>query len=345
MLVDRVRRKQTVFFKKPDNEQRPTNNLTKEWMRIKKNYRNVMYAGLTVCLSFYIQFAFSQTLQTITDKKDILIGEQIKLTIKAPSGSNSLTKWLVIPDSIPHFEIVETGKPDTTNFKDESKTIEQTITFTSFDSGRWTFPALPVEFAGAGGQEAQIVNTDSFFVNVSYSPPDSTNQLRDIKPIIKVSVFDFFWYYIIGGAILLLLIIYLLYRYFKKKKQAGPVTTLSKLSPFDEAMAELKNLAQFNLQDAAEIKQYHIKLAAIFKNYIGRKQGKNLFNKTAGDLLINMKEVNLPAENISDLATALRCTDAVKFAKYLPLPDQSEDALQKIKETITLTESSKPLNH
>jgi hypothetical protein len=197
---------------------------------------------------------------------------------------------------------------------------------------------LPVEFAGAGGQAAQIVNSDSFYVNVGYAPADSSNQLRDIKPIISVSVFDYFWIYVAGGVLLLLLIAFLLYRYFKKKKKDAPATPLSKLSPFDEAMAELKNLSQFNLQDAAEIKQYHIKLADIFKNYLGRKQGKNLFNKTAGDLLANMKEVSLSSENISELATALRCTDAVKFAKYLPLPDQSGDALQKIKETIELTE-------
>ena len=136
----------------------------------------------------------------------------------------------------------------------------------------------------------------------------------------------------------MLVIVFILYRYFKKKKKSTPATPVSILSPYDEAMEEIKKLAQYNLQNAAEIKLYHIKLADIFKNYIGRKQGKNLFNKTAGDLLINMKEVNLPATNISDLATALRCTDAVKFAKYLPLPDQSEDALQKIKKTIELTE-------
>ena len=312
-----------------------------ENIMVKEKINRILIAGgLTACFSFFIQFVFCQTLQTITDKKDILIGEQIKLTIKAPLplNANGLTKWLVIPDSIPHFEIVETAKPDTVNFKDDSKAIQQIITITSFDSGSWTFPALPVEFAGAAGQASQIVNTDSFIVNVSYAPADSTNQLRDIKPIIKVSVFDFFWLYIAGGVLLLLIIIFLLYRYFKKKKRDVPATAVSKLPPFDEAMAELKNLSQFNLQDAAEIKLYHIKLAAIFKNYLGRKQGKNLFNKTTSDLLINMKEVNLPPDNISELATALRCTDAVKFAKYLPLSNQSEEALQKIKETITLTE-------
>ena len=304
---------------------------------LKEKINRILIAGgLTACFSFFMQFAFCQTLQTITDKKDILIGEQIKLTLKSPM--DGLIKWIVIPDSIPHFEIVEAAKPDTVNFKDNSKAIEQTITITSFDSGRWTFPALPVEFAGVPGEAPRILNTDPVYVNVGYAPADSTNQLRDIKPIIKVSVFNFFWLYIAGGVLLLLLIIYLLYRYFKKKKKDAPATAFSNLSPFDEAMAELKNLSQFNLQDAAEIKLYHIKLVAIFKNYLGRKQGKNLFNKTTGDLLINMKEVHLPPDNISELATALRCTDAVKFAKYLPLSNQSEDALQKIKETIELTE-------
>jgi hypothetical protein len=314
-------------------------------MRNKKKHRNVRYAGLTVCFTFFVQFIFCQTVQTITDKKDILIGEQIKLTLTAPLPLNAggITKTLAVTDSIPHFEIVESGKVDTIDLGGNVPAIEQSFIITSFDSGRWVFPAVPVEFAVAG-QSPETLMTDSFFVNVSYSPADSTNQLRDIKPIIKVSVFDFFWVYIAGGILVLLLIIFLLYRYFKKKKQTGFGDSNSNLSPFDEAMAELKNLSQFKLQDAAEIKLYHIKLAAIFKNYIGRKQGKNLFNKTAADLLINMKEVNLPAENISELATALRCTDAVKFAKYLPLPDQSEDALQKIKDTINLMEASKPLN-
>jgi len=51
-----------------------------------------------------------------------------------------------------------------------------------------------------------------------------------------------------------------------------------------------------------------------------------------------MAENNMPQENISILATALRCSDAVKFAKYIPLAAESVDCLQKIKETISLTE-------
>lgn len=322
----------------------------KEYMASRKIYWNILCTGLTACFSFCIQMGFGQSLQTITDKKDILIGEQIRLTIKLPLPLNSagLYKWLVIPDSIAHFEIVETGKTDTINFKDNSKAIEQTITITSFDSGRWVFPALPVEFSEnnpqgpAGGQPARIEMTDSFFVNVSYSPADTTNQLRDIKPIIKVSVTDYSWYYIAGGVILLLLIVYLLYRYFKKKPELKPAVNSTGLSPFDEAMEELKKLSQYNLQDAAGIKMYHTKLSVIFKNYLGRRQQKELLGKTTGDLLISMKEIDLPAENISNIANALRCNDAVKFAKYLPLTNESDACLQKIKDTINLLHTSKP---
>ena len=54
--------------------------------------------------------------------------------------------------------------------------------------------------------------------------------------------------------------------------------------------------------------------------------------------MIGMTGINLTSENISSLATALRCTDAVKFAKYLPLSNESLDCGQKIQETIILTE-------
>ncbi|HQW84560.1 MAG TPA: hypothetical protein PK987_08875, partial [Ferruginibacter sp.] len=230
-------------------------------------------------------------------------------------------------------------------FKDDSKNFKQVITFTSFDSGRWVFPSLPVLFTGKAGQAPVTFNTDSFYVNVSYSPSDSTNQLRDIKPIIKVSVTDYFWYYIIGGGILVLLIAFLLYRYFKKAKKTKPVASVSKLSPINEAMQELDKLSHYDLHNAIEIKQFHITLATIFKNYLGRKSQFNFTNETTGDLLISIKNNNLHQEDIGKLATALRCTDAVKFAKYLPMPDESMDCLQKIKETFRVIEHLKSLSN
>ena len=307
-------------------------------MTKRKKRWNVLCVGITACFSFCAAICFSQTIQTFTDKKDILIGEQVQLKIKAvlPANGNRLNKWISIPDSIPHFDIVETGKVDTITYKDDSRALEQTILFTSFDSGKWVFPSLPVEFSNGEGKKENTLQTDSIIINVSYSPPDSTNELRDIKPIIKISVTDYTLYYIIGGIVLLLLLIVLLYWYWKKKKKAVPAAPGSKTDPYDEAMKEIKKLAQYNLQNAEEMKLVHTQLSIIFKRYLGRKQGKDLMNRTTGDLLIRMREHNMAADHVSDLATALRCTDAVKFAKYQPDVTESEDCIMKIKTTIQL---------
>ncbi|MBX2934144.1 MAG: hypothetical protein KF825_07850 [Ferruginibacter sp.] len=304
--------------------------------------------GLITCFSFCMQNGFAQSLQTITNRKDILIGQQIELTIKAnlPVQSTGVVKWVSWPDSIPHFDVVQKGKIDTVSFNNNTKNIQQVITFTSFDSGRWQFPSLPVQFAGKAGQAPVTFNTDSFYVNVSYSPPDSTNQLRDIKPIIKVSVKSYLWYYIIGAVILLLLLAIFLYKYFKKdKKETTSNIAASKLSPVDEAMQELEKLMQLDVQDAATIKQFHTSLSAIFKNYLGRKLHKQLTGETTGDILVHIKSGNMQQEDIVQLATALRCTDAVKFAKYMPLPDESKDCLQKIKQVILQIENFKALKN
>ena len=109
-------------------------------------------------------------------------------------------------------------------------------------------------------------------------------------------------------------------------------------SLLNSSLQEIKDLDRYDLQISEEVKLYHIKLCRIFIRYFGRKQNKNMRNKTTGDLLLEMTNDNFGQQNISTLATALRCGDAVKFAKYLPSSSVSEDCKSKIKETIDLLE-------
>lgn len=298
---------------------------------------------IACCLVPIASFSQAPSIQTTLDKQSILIGEQITVTIKAnfrPGLYN--IHWLALPDSIPHFEVVDFGKADTTTFKDNSKAIEQTIIFTSFDSGKWVIPAFPINFDPLVDDTTLNLTTDPIPVKVMYSRPDSTNQLRDIKPIMDVTITDYTWYYVAGGVLVLCIIAYFLWRYLKNRPQKTTLVFESKLSPYDEAMQELKKLDQFNLQDAIEIKAYHVRLSEIFKRYLGRKENKDLDNRTTSELLIQMKENDLSIEIISALATALRCSDAVKFAKYLPTMIESVEGKDKIKEIINSIEHKTP---
>ena len=56
----------------------------------------------------------------------------------------------------------------------------------------------------------------------------------------------------------------------------------------------------------------------IFKKYYSRKINKNLMTETTGDLLILLQKHTHIQQTVSAAAQALRCGDAVKFAKYIP---------------------------
>ena len=310
------------------------------------NRYTTKYLQITLGLILFSLAAVAQSpsVKTSVDKVDILIGEQIKYKVAA-TFSNGVFKvhWFTVPDSVAHFEIVDRSKIDTTT-ENNATVLEQTITLTSFDSGRWRIPALRINFDPVKDDTTVNLFTDSIPVNVGYTAPDSTNQLRDIKPIMEVEVTNYLWYYIAGGVLLLLIIAIILWKYLKGRKKTTVPAFASKLSPYDEAMQNLDKLKALNLQDIAAVKQYHARLSEIFKWYISRKQQVSIMNKTTGDVLVHLADNKLPKENIADTATALRLGDAVKFAKFLPSAAESEASFNKIKETIHFIHNSKPIN-
>ena len=162
------------------------------------NYRYVTYRTLlSISFILFFSFAFAQapSVKTDIDKTDILIGEQIQYKVRAtiPTGTYRV-HWFKVPDSVAHFEVVERGSIDSLS-ENNNTVIEQTITFTSFDSGRWNTPSFVINVDPLNSNVKTNLYTDSIAVNVGYSPADSTNQLRDIKPIIPKIIFYGYLHY------------------------------------------------------------------------------------------------------------------------------------------------------
>jgi len=297
---------------------------------------NNLKCTLIISLCLFIQFASAQTIKVFLDKKDILIGEQIKYNVNLQLPSKEYAINVIFPDSVPHFEIIDKNK---TVINDNGNYIfRQTIVFTSFDSGAWHIPSFLVTIESPRKPPKKIF-TDSVLINIGYSPADSSGQLRDIKPIMEVSIIDYFWYYIIGAVLLASIIFYLLYKYFKKKKKEAPQIYTSG-SAYEDAIAELKTLKKYNLTVQADVKAYHTKLAEIFKNYYSRKFNVNVATKTTSDFLIQLKAGHADAEIISSTAESLRLADAVKFAKYFPDAAESERYTGVIKQNIEFLEKN-----
>ena len=273
--------------------------------------------------------------KTTVSNNSILLGEQFQLKIEAVfAGADYRLNWINLPDSLQHFELIEKSKADSVYNNNQLTGVTQIFTLTSFDSGKWNLPVAKINIDPVKDDSTYNFFSDSLPINVSFSVTDTTAQLRDIKPLYEVSDKWPLWYWIAGGLstlILAALIVYL-FRYWKKNKST--VGFKSKNAPFDEAMQQLDALKKYNLSDAEVIKLFHLKLVIIFTEYLSANYNTNHLNKTTGDLLIVLKSMEVWAETVSKMASSLRCADAVKFAKYLPAPGDSENCLQVIKETI-----------
>jgi hypothetical protein len=224
-------------------------------------------------------------------------------------------------DSIPHFEILERKKIDTVDHKDGIK-LSQSFTLTSFDSGHWVIPSFELP-----GDNPML--TDSIPVDVGFSPFDPSQDYHDIKDVIDVQVKekkkqDWYWY--VAASILLVAALI----YFLTRKKEKPVVKIPELDPYTEAKQELEKLRREN----APSKLFYTRLVDIFRLYISRRKGIASLQKTADDLVVQLRSLQLPAEEFSQLAQALRMSDFVKFAKYEATEADKADSFKTIKTAI-----------
>jgi hypothetical protein len=72
-----------------------------------------------------------------------------------------------------------------------------------------------------------------------------------------------------------------------------------------------------------------------------RKKGIQSLQKTTDDLVSQLKTLSMPKEQFEELTQALRLTDFVKFAKYIPVAEDDRSTYDIIKKTIIVIEQQK----
>lgn len=301
--------------------------------------RKIALAFVFFTGSFAALFA-QPVVQSGIDTKQILIGQQINLKVVADLPAQDFyVKWVEVPDSLQHFELVQKSKIDSV-FKNQKLTrLSQTFTFTSFDSGKWTLPAFDIHFNPSSGGEAYNRFTDTFSIDVSYQA-DSTNALRDIKDIREAAPFSLLQVLliiIIGGLIALALLGWLIYYLVKRSRRKKTVAQKS-VSPYHLAVMELEKLKGLNLSDPNAVRTYHTRLKEILKTYLSSVHGADFISSTTAEVLMLLNQQGINKEAMSQIAETLRRSDAARFAKYIPSISESEQSWLVIKQAINFTE-------
>lgn len=278
------------------------------------------------------KFSFAQSTVTVNasvDKREILIGEQIQLTLDAKVSVGLHVSWFGL-DTIPHFEFVEKGKIDS-SITDTEKSYHQVVTITSFDSGMHSIAPLALNVDGKG------FLTDSIPINVTFKPLDPKQDYHDIKDILDVQ--NPFGKYIVWAVAVITLVSFLIVVYFITRKRIDKTEQqkeVPRLDPYEEAIKSLEELKKKQFTKEGQVKLYYSRLNDILRLFVLRKLQIASMVKTNEELILQLKELNISREQFSQMAQALRMSDFVKFAKYLPGESDNEQNFDIIKSSIEL---------
>jgi len=269
------------------------------------------------------------------DKDTILIGQPIQLMLEATVPDNISLAWPAT-DTLPHFEWLEKGKIDT-SVRPGQRYYRQYFTITSFDSGNWAIPRLPF----LAGMKKTM--TDSIRIFVRYTKFDPSKDFHDIKEIIEVPNPWARWIPWIV-AVVTVLSLALVFWLIRKRKVIRQLITrqVPRLSPLEEAMQQLDELAKQQLPLNGAIKTYYTRLGEIFRVYLFRRLNIHSLAETSEELIRQLRSSVLQPEQFDSVAETLRMSDFVKFAKYQPGVADSEHHYQVIRSAITALEPPPP---
>ncbi len=265
------------------------------------------------------------SIKASVNKNKILLGEPLELTIETYLPSASKIKFEQL-DTIAHFEFLEKSGIDSSVTNDGIKFMVK-YTITSFDSGHWVMPSFSL---------SKGIKTDTIPVDVVFSDFNPEQDYHDIKDIIEIETNKDavpWWIYVVGAVLLVLMIIV----FARRKKKPVPVVKEKAIAnPYKEAMQQLAALQKKNV----DAKVYYAELINIFRLYIFRKKGILSLQKTTDDLILQVKDVVNEKEHFEKLSQALRLSDFVKFAKYIPAEEEKRTSCSDILNSIKLIEGS-----
>lgn len=298
-----------------------------EVFRFQRNMRSVamsvVMTVLSVCMGALLPAKAQSPIRTALDSTQILIGDQVHLSIETPFQDGLSVTFPALADTITSQVEVVSSETDTLRPKDGQAMLRHVLTLTSFDTGFIVIPPLPV-----------LIGTDTFATEpqLVYVADVAIDETADVKDIEEPLDPPFDWYSLIpyGIAALVVLVIgALIWNYLRNRKQHPEVA----LAPAPSepahvtALARLEALRQQKLWQSDRVKEYHIELTDILRWYLEQRFGIMALEQTTDEITYAMERQGIDRALIADMRKVLVMADLVKFAKSRPISTENEQSM------------------
>lgn len=263
-------------------------------------------------------------------QRTILIGDQVSYQVRVAYPSTAEVDIDIAPlADVEGVEIVR--EVPVVKQEDASMVyLQKDIVLTSFDSGTYFLPKLPVHIVEGNGT-VQDLETNSLVLTVASIPvvTDSV-QLAPIKDIVY-EPFNF-WDglpYLIGLAVLAALIASVWWFFVRKPEPDQELTPTAYRSLHDISLEKLNKLEGQQLWQQGAVKDYYSRLTYIVREYVEHRFHLPALEYTSNEILSALRQRgSVDQHTLQRLQHILSASDMVKFAKAKPAADFHTEAME-----------------
>jgi hypothetical protein len=280
-------------------------------------------------------------LEMISDTGRISWGERATITLRLglELGEKS-TGWPIWEDTIPGgLEILSTSKIDTIlPQKDDpdqwDMIVEQSWVVTAWDSGYVVIPEIEVMGEKSAPVMIQVV-------------PTRTGEAPEMMPAAEIIKIEWtFWdriekaapyvLKVLAALLFALGLIYLLKK-VKRKERVEIEMVVPDIPPHFTALEKLRELEERKGWTKGEAKSFHVQLSEIIRTYIDARFSISSLESTTREAAAQIDLLDISQSDKSNLISALRLGDKIKFAKHTA---RTDDHIKVIKTCIEFVENT-----
>jgi len=290
-------------------------------------------------LQFFLSPIFAQeiTVTASTDTSDYMIGDQIQYSLIITMDKNVYIINPFFRDSLKNIDVLGINGP-TPEESGTAKTVKYLCVLSRFDSALVTIPPIKVEYRTKGDSTLKTILSNPVSFNVHRLDVNVQEEIKDIKPPIKLFDYLFLIYILIAFAIISVIVYYFIYRkYFKKKKEEVVVKKEEKLLSHQFALKKLDELEKEQLWQNGFVKDYHSRITDIIREYFEKQFGLPALERTTTESLNLLSKHPLGIKVLDITSQFFSNADLVKFAKYTPLEIVNHEMMTQAKHIVKRT--------
>lgn len=307
--------------------------------------KKLIFVSLGLCLLFAAQ---AQNIIQSTDTLIIRFGERIKLNYGlSPKPADTVLFPVNTIDEDSLSIINPQGKVSS-----NADYIGNSLEFTAFDSGLFTFPSLPVVL----GNDTNY--TQSFRFLVVPAEIDTTKAFFDIKDNYQVewTLADtltlhqakIYWA-LFFVALAIVLFLFRKKLVFKRKEKIVEEEVIPAEKFEDWLDKNLRKMREDQLWKRSDLKPFYSSLNYVLRKFLEHQYSIKTLEKTSSEIIAQLRFTQLNQDEINIVIQSLNLSDMVKFAKENPTHDDNKGKLDWletfIKKNLVTQAENKEDNH